>query len=106
MVPALLAPIKNEQGILQGIVRIFLNADGNKLNATYIDHKGIKQPATVKANLGSLANAAVIVNQGSNSNTIYIAEGINVSCQILYGTWFRSNDCLPRKNPWHEKDRF
>ena len=82
MVPALLAPIKNEQGILQGIVRIFLNADGNKLNATYIDHKGIKQTATVKANLGSMANAAVIVNQGSNSNTIYIAEGIETALSV------------------------
>ena len=82
MVPALLAPIKNEQGILQGIVRVFLNTDGNKLNTTYIDHKGIKQPATVKANLGSMANAAVIVNQGSNSNTIYIAEGIETALSV------------------------
>ena len=83
MLPALLAPIKNDQGNIQGIVRIFLNKDGNKLNATYMDQNGNKQPATVKANLGSMAQAGVMVNILHNSNTVYIAEGIETALSIV-----------------------
>ena len=81
-VPALLAPIKNKEDQIQGIVRIFLNKDGGKLNSTYIDNNGNTQSATVKANLGSVVNAAVVINQGNNNNTIYIAEGIETALSI------------------------
>ncbi|MGI9214455.1 MAG: toprim domain-containing protein, partial [Gammaproteobacteria bacterium] len=80
--PALLAPIKNEQDQIQGIVRIFLNKDGNKLNSTYVDDQGGSRKATVKANLGSMINAAVTVNQGKVRNTVYIAEGIETALSI------------------------
>jgi conjugative relaxase-like TrwC/TraI family protein len=82
MIPALLAPIKNVQGEVQGVVRIFLNSQGNKLNTTYIDSNGKQQVATVKANLGSMANAAVIINQAKLSSTVYIAEGIETALSI------------------------
>ncbi len=82
MVPALLAPIKNAQNEIQGIVRIFLNSEGNKLNATYVDNRGNKLPATVKANLGSMHNAAVIIKQAKFPGTVYIAEGIETALSI------------------------
>ncbi len=81
-IPALLAPIKNEQDQIQGIVRIFLNKDGNKLNSNYVDDQGESRKATVKANLGSMINAAVTVNQGKVRNTVYIAEGIETALSI------------------------
>ena len=82
MVPALLAPIRNAQNEIQGIVRIFLNSQGNKLNASYIDHNGKNQQATVKANLGSMNNAAVTINQAKFPGTVYIAEGIETALSI------------------------
>ena len=82
MVPALLAPIKNGQHEIQGIVRIFLNSEGNKLNTTYVDNSGNKLPATVKANLGSMHNAAVIIKQAQFPGTVYIAEGIETALSI------------------------
>ncbi len=82
MVPALLAPIKNGQNEVQGVVRIFLNANGDKLQDTYLNTDGKSLPATVKANLGSMANAAVTVNQGKFPGTIYIAEGIETALSI------------------------
>jgi len=82
MVPALLAPIRNAQGEVQGVVRIFLNSQGNKLNTTYVDSNGSPQQATVKANLGSMANAAVTINQAKFPGTVYIAEGIETALSI------------------------
>lgn len=82
MIPALLAPIKNGQHEVQGVVRIFLNAVGDKLKETYLNADGKACPATVKANLGSMANAAVTVNQGTFPGTIYIAEGIETALSI------------------------
>lgn len=82
MVPALLAPIKNGQNEIQGIVRIFLNSEGNKLNAIYVDNSGNKLPATVKANLGSMHNAAVIIKQAQCPGIVYIAEGIETALSI------------------------
>lgn len=82
MVPALLAPIKNGRNEVQGVVRIFLNVNGDKLQDTYLNADGKSLKATVKANLGSMANAAVTVNQGKFSGTIYIAEGIETALSI------------------------
>jgi len=82
MVPALLAPIKNIDGNIHGIVRIFLNSQGNKLNETYTNTQGQKLPATVKANLGSMAHAAVIINKAKIPGTVYIAEGIETALSI------------------------
>ena len=82
LVPALIAPVKNAQTQMQAIVRIFLHKDGNKLTATYLDHNNFEQAATVKANLGSTTNAAVIINDSNKSNTIYITEGIETALSI------------------------
>ena len=82
MVPALLAPIKNRQNEVQGVVRIFLSPTGDKLKDLYLNAKGHATPATVKANLGSIFNAAVTINQGKFTGTIYIAEGIETALSI------------------------
>ena len=82
MVAALIAPIRNQYDEIQGVVRIFLDPTGNKLNTTYTDSYGQKQLATVKANLGVMANNGVIINP-KRSSTVYITEGIETALSIL-----------------------
>lgn len=82
LIPALIAPIKTQAGELQGIVRIFLNKDGNKLSATYIDARGEQKHATAKANLGSMAQATVHINAGIDDKTIMLAEGIETALSV------------------------
>ncbi len=82
MVAALIAPITNQHDEIQGVVRIFLDPTGNKLNTTYTNNYGQKQLATVKANLGVMANNGVIINP-KRSSTVYITEGIETALSIL-----------------------
>jgi phage/plasmid primase-like uncharacterized protein len=87
MFPALIAPIKDGKQQIQGIVRIFLNPDGSKLNKCYADQNGNQKPAISKANLGITKHGAVVVNLGKhNSSTMYIAEGIETALSIRQGT--------------------
>lgn len=82
MRPALLAPLKNAAGKIQGIVRIFLNKDGNKLNDTYADYNGKEQLATAKANLGKMAHTMVVINKATLPGVVYIAEGIETALSV------------------------
>lgn len=79
MRPALIAPIRNRQGEIQAIVRIFLDQEGRKLKATYKDLLGESRKAADKLNLGSMENAGVVINPGKNAATVYIAEGIETA---------------------------
>ncbi len=80
--PALIAPIRSKDNSIQGIVRIFLNKEGGKLDETYINALGIENKAVNKANLGPLTGGAVVVNQGQLSGTVYLAEGIETALSI------------------------
>ncbi len=84
MKPALLVPLKNADGKIQGIVRIFLNKYGDKLNDTYMDFSGKEKLATVKDNLGRIELTAAIVKQSnlSGRGVLYIAEGIETALSV------------------------
>jgi phage/plasmid primase-like uncharacterized protein len=82
MTPALVAPIRNAKGEIQSIVRTFLEKEGSKLNAKFINAFGEEKPAADKLNLGSMENAAVIVNKGKSSGIVYIAEGIETALSV------------------------
>jgi len=80
--PALLAPIRNKDDHITGIVRIFLNPDGSKYQKTYLDEEGKKEKAVSKANLGISGSGAVVVQRGTLSTTLWIAEGIETALSI------------------------
>ena len=71
-------------GKIQGIVRIFLNKYGDKLNDTYMDFSGKEKLATVKDNLGRIELTAAIVKQSnlSGRGVLYIAEGIETALSV------------------------
>lgn len=81
-VPALLAPVLNKEGQLQSLSRIFLNADGSKYNASYEDEAGRTQKANAKLTVGSLGHSGVVVQEGLDSRTVWIAEGIETALSI------------------------
>ncbi len=81
LTPALVAPIHNKDNQVTGMVRIFLNADGSKLQETFINQKGEAQKATDKANLGVSSNGAVIVQKGL-SRTVWVAEGVETALSV------------------------
>lgn len=69
--PTLIAPIKNQDKELTGVVRIFLKKDGSKLD------NGLS-----KANLGVVKNAAVTIQTHPHSNTLWVAEGVETALSI------------------------
>ncbi|MBP6103533.1 MAG: relaxase domain-containing protein [Gammaproteobacteria bacterium] len=80
LTPALMAPLRDKDHRITGMVRIFLNADGSKLEARYKDDQGQWQKATTKANLGIAEHSGVIVQQGQG--TLWVAEGIETALSI------------------------
>jgi phage/plasmid primase-like uncharacterized protein len=80
--PALLAPIRDKNDHMTGVVRIFLNRDGSKYSKTTIDESGKTQKATAKANLGISGSGAVIVQKGTLSGTVWVAEGVETALSI------------------------
>ncbi len=80
LTPALMAPLRDKDHRITGMVRIFLNADGSKLDARYKDDQGQWQQATTKANLGIAEHSGVIVQQGQG--TLWVAEGIETALSI------------------------
>lgn len=80
--PALIAPIRNKDNSIQGIIRIFLNKDAEKLNETFVNALGIENKVVNKANLGPLTGGAVVVNKGHLPGTVYLAEGIETALSI------------------------
>lgn len=80
--PALVVPVRNAKGEIQGITRIFLDKDGKKLKTSYIDKFGNKKAAADKLSLGLLTQTEAIVNQGQNAETVYIVEGIETALSV------------------------
>ncbi len=79
---ALIVPIKNKQNEVTGIVRIFLNKDGTKINKTIVGEGNQPFQAVTKANLGTMKRAAVKIQTNPSSNTIWVAEGIETALSI------------------------
>jgi len=82
LLPALIAPIRDKEGKMTGIVRIFLNSDGSKYKDTYIDASGKIRKAADKANLGCVGEGAVVVQKGALETTVYVAEGIETALSV------------------------
>lgn len=82
MTAALVAPIRNSIGEIQSIVRIFVDKDGQKLKATYINQEGEAKKAAEKLNLGSMQDAGVVINSGKSHTSIYIAEGLETALSV------------------------
>ncbi|HEV2523848.1 MAG TPA: hypothetical protein VGU44_01785, partial [Gammaproteobacteria bacterium] len=79
---ALVAPIRNAQGEIQSIVRIFVDKHGQKLKATYINTDGEVKKAAEKLNLGSMQDAGVVVSSGKSQTSVYIAEGLETALSV------------------------
>jgi conjugative relaxase-like TrwC/TraI family protein len=79
---ALIVPIKNKQNNITGVVRIFLNKDGTKLNKIIIGEGNQPFQAVTKANLGIMKNAAVKIQSNPISDTVWVAEGIETALSI------------------------
>lgn len=80
--PALIVPIRDKDNALQGVVRIFLNTDGSKLNAAIKDLAGNEIKAASKANLGVTKGGAVTVQQGTLPHTLWVAEGVETALSV------------------------
>lgn len=82
LVPALVAPIRDKDGAITGITRIFLNRDGSKITDTYINAMGKFEKVTDKASLGVSKEGAVVVQQGDLNTTLWVAEGIETALSV------------------------
>jgi phage/plasmid primase-like uncharacterized protein len=80
--PALVAPIRDKDGQITGVVRTFLNADGSKLNETFLDQNKQCVKAPSKANLGIVGKGAVTVQAGLLPMTLWVAEGIETALSV------------------------
>ena len=80
LTPALMAPLRDKDQRITGMVRIFLNPDGSKLTEEYRDEQGHWDTATAKANLGVAEQSAVLIQQGLG--TLWVAEGIETALSI------------------------
>jgi conjugative relaxase-like TrwC/TraI family protein len=79
---ALIVPIKNKQNNITGVVRIFLNKDGTKVNKTIMGEGNQPFQAVTKANLGVMKNAAVKIQTNPISDTVWVAEGVETALSI------------------------
>jgi len=82
LVPALIAPIRDKEGEITGITRIFLNRDGSKITDTYINSVGKIEKVTDKASLGVSKDGAVVVQQGDLNTILWVAEGIETALSV------------------------
>lgn len=81
LVPTLLAPIRDKENNLTGIVRIFLNKDGTKYDKIVTDNDK-EEKAVARANLGIVGEGAVVVQRGSMPTTLWVAEGIETALSL------------------------
>jgi hypothetical protein len=89
-IPAMIAPIQDEKGVFKGIVRTYLEPNGDKLNRlikggnkqVVFDKNFEPQKAMSKADLGTKKGGFVLVNQGKNNEKIYLAEGIETALSV------------------------
>ena len=78
----MIAPIRDNAQNIIGVVRIFLNREGDKLKGQIQDTKGNTSEVTAKANLGLMKGGAVFVQKGVISDTLWVAEGIETALSI------------------------
>jgi conjugative relaxase-like TrwC/TraI family protein len=81
-VPALVAPYRDKDNNIVGIVRIYLNPDGSKYEATFKDAKGEIVKASSKVNLGVSSQGSVKVQNGVSDRILWIAEGIETALSV------------------------
>lgn len=80
--PALLAPVWGEDHHLKAITRIFLNPDGSKYEGRYKDRQGKLQKANPRLSLGSMGKAGIVVQEGLNPRTLWLAEGLETALSV------------------------
>ncbi len=80
--PALLAPVWDEDHQLKAISRIFLNPDGSKYEGRYKDRQGKMQKANPRLSLGSMGKAGIVVQEGLNPRTLWLAEGLETALSV------------------------
>jgi len=81
-VPALIAPYRDKDNQMVGVVRIYLNADGSKYSDTFTDARGEQAQATSKANRGVTSHGLVRVQEGLTERTLWVAEGIETALSV------------------------
>ena len=82
LTPALIVPIRDKEQSIIGIVRIFLNKEGDKLNGQILDAKNNTIAITSKANLGLMKGGAVHIQSGIIPGTLWVAEGVETALSI------------------------
>jgi conjugative relaxase-like TrwC/TraI family protein len=79
---ALVAPYKDKEGNMVGIVRIYLNKDGSKYQDTFKGKNGKQAKAASKANRGVSSYGSVTVQEGIIPRTLWIAEGVETALSV------------------------
>jgi len=82
LTPALITPIRDKDNIIIGLARVYLNRDGSKLTETYRTKNGRVEKATDKAILGKANNGAIVVQRGTISGTLWVAEGVETALSV------------------------
>ncbi len=80
--PALIAPVLDKENRLTGLTRIFLNRDGSQYKGFYQDDQGKPQKANPKISLGVLGQSAVVVQEGIDPTTVWMAEGVETALSV------------------------
>ena len=80
--PALLAPVWDENHQLKALTRIFLNPDGSKYEGRYKDRQGKLQKANPRLSLGSMGKAGIVVQEGLDPRTLWLAEGLETALSV------------------------
>jgi hypothetical protein len=81
-VSALVAPYRDKDNKIVGVVRIYLNSDGSQYQDTFIDASGKECKATTKANRGISSHGAVVVQEGMIPRTLWVAEGVETALSV------------------------
>ena len=81
-VPALVAPYRDKEGKMVGIVRIYLNKDGSKYTDTFIDDQGRQKEATTKANRGISSHGRVVIQEAVIPKVLWVAEGVETALSV------------------------
>ncbi len=82
-IPAMTVPIQDCNGDFKGIVRIYLEQDGSKLNQEITDKNGKTVQALTKADLGQKQRNFALINRGKNNEKVYLAEGVETAFSLV-----------------------
>lgn len=80
--PALIAPYRDKNNDIVGLVRVFLSPDGGKYKETFVDATGKEIKATKKANIGLSSSGSVVVQRGKMTDSVWIAEGVETALSV------------------------